>query len=111
MAEGCDQSDWDQSAAAWIAALGEHGDYTPRHILDPVICQRIAGRGFVSALDVDCGEGRFCRMMRQHAIATVGTTRHVRCWREPVTSIQGATRVAHSGTLGIGHLQLHEDNI
>ena len=72
MAEGCDQSDWDQSAAAWIAALGEHGDYTPRHILDPVICQRIAGRGFVSALDVDCGEGRFCRMMRQHAIATVG---------------------------------------
>jgi len=48
MTEGGDQSDWDQSAAAWIAVLGEHGDYTRTHILDPVMCQRIAGRGFAS---------------------------------------------------------------
>jgi 2-polyprenyl-3-methyl-5-hydroxy-6-metoxy-1,4-benzoquinol methylase len=64
--------DWDQSAAAWIAALGEHGDYTRTHILDPVMKARIAGRGFASALDVGCGEGRFCRIMREHGIATVG---------------------------------------
>jgi SAM-dependent methyltransferase len=63
---------WDQSAAAWIAALGEHGDYTRTHILDPVMRARIAARGFASALDVGCGEGRFCRIMRQHGISTVG---------------------------------------
>jgi SAM-dependent methyltransferase len=63
---------WDQSAAAWITALGEHGDYTRTHILDPVMIARIAGRGFASALDVGCGEGRFCRIMREHGIATVG---------------------------------------
>jgi SAM-dependent methyltransferase len=63
---------WDQSAAAWIAALGEHGDYTRTHVLDPVMTDRIAGRGFASALDVGCGEGRFCRIMREHGIAPVG---------------------------------------
>src|SRR5215467_9529701 len=63
---------WDQSAAGWIAALGEYGDYARTHILDPVMKARIAGRGFASALDVGCGEGRFCRIMREHGISTVG---------------------------------------
>jgi SAM-dependent methyltransferase len=72
MTEGGDQSDWDQSAAAWFAALDEHGDYARTHILDSVMCQRIAGCGFASALDVGCGEGRFCRMMREHGTSTVG---------------------------------------
>jgi SAM-dependent methyltransferase len=72
MTDGCGQSDWDRSAAAWIAAVGEHGDYTRTHILDPVMYQRIAGRGFTSALDVGCGEGRFCRMIREQGISTVG---------------------------------------
>jgi SAM-dependent methyltransferase len=52
--------------------VGEHGDYTRTHILDPVMYQRIAGRGFTSALDVGCGEGRFCRMIREQGISTVG---------------------------------------
>lgn len=63
---------WDESAAAWIAELGENGDYTRTHILDPVMSARVVGRGFASALDVGCGEGRFCRIMRQHGISTVG---------------------------------------
>ena len=33
---------------------------------------RIAGRGFVNALDVGCGEGRFCRIMRAAGILPVG---------------------------------------
>lgn len=33
---------------------------------------RIRGRGFRRALDVGCGEGRFCRMMQAEGIATVG---------------------------------------
>ncbi len=63
---------WDQSAAAWIAAMGERGDYTREFILDPVMIPRIAGRGFRTALDVGCGEGRFCRIMRRHGIEPIG---------------------------------------
>lgn len=63
---------WDDSAAAWVQALGQHGDYTRTHILDPVMKARIAGRGFASALDVGCGEGRFCRIMRELGVAAVG---------------------------------------
>ena len=33
---------------------------------------RIDGRGFASALDVGCGEGRFCRMLKSRGIGTVG---------------------------------------
>jgi 2-polyprenyl-3-methyl-5-hydroxy-6-metoxy-1,4-benzoquinol methylase len=30
------------------------------------------GEAFTSALDVGCGEGRFCRMIREQGISTVG---------------------------------------
>ncbi|QIB34473.1 class I SAM-dependent methyltransferase [Ancylobacter pratisalsi] len=33
---------------------------------------RIRGRGFSRALDVGCGEGRFCRLMQAMGLATVG---------------------------------------
>lgn len=63
---------WDQSAASWIASLGERGDYTREFILDPVMVARTSGRGYGRALDVGCGEGRFCRMLREQGIAAVG---------------------------------------
>ena len=37
-----------------------------------VMLERIEGRGFKAALDVGCGEGRFCRMLRDRGIATTG---------------------------------------
>lgn len=63
---------WAQSAQAWIAGQGENGDYGREFVLDPRMKERVAGRGFRTALDVGCGEGRFCRVLQQHAIATVG---------------------------------------
>lgn len=63
---------WDKSAAAWIADMGEHGDYGRRHVLDPVMRGRLADRGYRNALDVGCGEGRFCRIMQEYGIATTG---------------------------------------
>jgi len=63
---------WDQSAEAWIASMGERGDYTREFILDPVMIGRISGRSFQSALDVGCGEGRFCRIMASQSIAPIG---------------------------------------
>ena len=65
-------SGWAESAAAWIAAMGERGDWGREHVLDPAMLGRLAGRSFDRALDVGCGEGRFCRMLQAKGTATVG---------------------------------------
>lgn len=65
-------SGWNDSAAAWIASLGERGDLGREFILDREMSGRIAGRGFARMLDVGCGEGRLCRMARGMAIAAAG---------------------------------------
>lgn len=63
---------WTASADAWIRELGDHGDFSRRFVLDAPMAARIAGRGYRTALDVGCGEGRFCRMMRDLGVAAVG---------------------------------------
>jgi len=65
-------NDWDQSAPAWIASMGEHGDWGRQHVLDPVMLGRLADRQFSQALDVGCGEGRFCRLLKQRGISAIG---------------------------------------
>ena len=66
---------WDDSAEAWIADMGEEGDFSRRHVLDAPMLARIRGRGFRNALDVGCGEGRFCRMLAAEGIAATGIDR------------------------------------
>jgi SAM-dependent methyltransferase len=63
---------WNESAQAWIAVLGERGDWARAHVLDPAMLDRVEKRGFRSALDVGCGEGRLCRALRQRGIDAVG---------------------------------------
>ncbi|MFZ1106708.1 MAG: class I SAM-dependent methyltransferase [Hyphomicrobiaceae bacterium] len=63
---------WPQSAAAWIADMGERGDFGREHVLDAPMLARIQGRGFATALDVGCGEGRFCRMLRACGVEALG---------------------------------------
>jgi SAM-dependent methyltransferase len=63
---------WDESAEAWIRVQGEAGDWSRRWVLDPAMLGRIEGRGFANALDVGCGEGRFCRLMRTRGIDATG---------------------------------------
>lgn len=63
---------WDQSAEAWIADMGEHGDFSREFVLDAAMLGRIEDRDFRTALDVGCGEGRFCRMLRAKGIAATG---------------------------------------
>jgi SAM-dependent methyltransferase len=65
-------SAWADSAAAWIADMGEQGDYGRACVLDRPMLERIHGRRFATALDVGCGEGRFCRMLQAGGISTVG---------------------------------------
>ncbi|MBR0827017.1 class I SAM-dependent methyltransferase [Bradyrhizobium manausense] len=63
---------WAASAQAWIVEQGEDGDYGRRAVLDAPMLARIEGRRFDRALDVGCGEGRFCRIMQRLGIRTTG---------------------------------------
>jgi SAM-dependent methyltransferase len=63
---------WDESARAWIALMGEQGDWGRQHVLDPIMLERVSARRFQCALDVGCGEGWFCRMLKARQIPSVG---------------------------------------
>jgi SAM-dependent methyltransferase len=63
---------WPESAAAWIADMGDRGDYGREFVLDAPMMERVQGRGFRTALDVGCGEGRFCRLMKGCGLRAVG---------------------------------------
>jgi SAM-dependent methyltransferase len=66
---------WDNSALAWIESMGEQGergDWGRQHVLDPVMMARVRGGDFSNALDVGCGEGRFCRMLKAAGVRVTG---------------------------------------
>jgi len=63
---------WDSSAQGWIDAQGEAGDWTRVHVLDRPMLARVDAGRFATALDVGCGEGRFCRMLRARGIGAIG---------------------------------------
>lgn len=63
---------WDESAAAWIADMGEHGDFGRQYVLDPVMLPLALAPRPRTALDVGCGEGRFCRLLAAHGVAVTG---------------------------------------
>lgn len=67
-----EEHSWDASAAAWIADQGEDGDYGRRAVLDAPMLARVDAGGYRRALDVGCGEGRFCRMLRARGVEAVG---------------------------------------
>jgi SAM-dependent methyltransferase len=90
MEDGPEDNGWSHSADAWIASLGEDGDWSRRHVLDHAMLESVglyaplhvscefaqcgspAARPFVRALDVGCGEGRFCRMLAKRGINATG---------------------------------------
>jgi ubiquinone/menaquinone biosynthesis C-methylase UbiE len=62
---------WDKSAAAWIASLGDEGDFARRGVLDPRMREAalaVGGR----FLDIGCGEGRFVRMLGEAGLSGCG---------------------------------------
>ena len=52
--------------------MGDAGDFGRRYVLDPVMLPRALRNSPKTALDVGCGEGRFCRMLQQHGVHTTG---------------------------------------
>ncbi len=74
MSEGKDRAvsgGWDESAHAWIAEMAERGDFSREFVLDRPMLERVRAGTYASALDVGCGEGRFCRMVRAEGIVNV----------------------------------------
>lgn len=67
-----DDNGWEASAQAWIATLGDRGDFAREHVIDRPLLQRIQQGGFKRALDIGCGEGRMCRAIQAMGIETVG---------------------------------------
>jgi SAM-dependent methyltransferase len=65
-------SHWDNSARAWIDEMGELGDWGRRYVLDAPMLARVRIGGFGRALDLGCGEGRFCRLMQGLGLHTIG---------------------------------------
>ena len=92
---------WSASAEAWIASLGEAGDFTRRYVTDAPMIARIRGRGFRRALDLGCGEGRFCRILREHGVSATGIDPTARL-------IDEAARLDPTGDYRIGRAEALE---
>lgn len=63
---------WSESADAWVASQGSEGDFGRRWVMDAPMLERVRSRPYRRALDVGCGEGRFCRMLRDEGVEAVG---------------------------------------
>ena len=82
---------WEESAAAWIADMGQHGDFGRRY--DPVMLPRALAARPATVLDVGCGEGPRCRSRdrsdAQFARGTAaGSDREIRRSRSGVASVR-----------------------
>ena len=71
---------WSESAGAWIAAMGEHGDWGREHVLDAVMLSRVEDRGFRCALDVGCGEGRLLSPVATAGRPSTSCLPHEKTW-------------------------------
>jgi SAM-dependent methyltransferase len=72
MGAGMAETGWDTSAAAWIVAQGEAGDFSRRRVLDGPMIERVVAFGPGRLLDLGCGEGRFCRLLAGRVPELVG---------------------------------------
>lgn len=66
-----DVNGWVSSADAWIASVGEEGDWTRKTFLDAAMLERVK-RHEGRFLDIGCGEGRFVRTLQELGFSGVG---------------------------------------
>jgi SAM-dependent methyltransferase len=63
---------WDESAQAWIDDMGDDGDWSRRHVLDPYLEPLFTKLPLGRVLDLGCGEGRYCRKLARMGYDVVG---------------------------------------
>lgn len=63
---------WQASAGAWVADQGDLGDWSRQFVLDAPMLARVDRKSFARTLDVGCGEGRFCRILRARGLEVTG---------------------------------------
>lgn len=63
---------WNASARAWIDVIGEDGDWGRKYVLDAPMLAQVDALAPRRVLDLGCGEGRFCRMLRQRGVQSIG---------------------------------------
>jgi len=78
------ENGWESSADAWIAEMGDRGDFGRHYVLDPVMLPRALACSPKKALDVGCGEGRFSRMLEARGVDVVGV--------DPTSALLAAAR-------------------
>lgn len=66
------ENGWKSSAPNWIKRMGDQGDFSREFILDAPMLKRVALARPSNALDVGCGEGRFCRLLSNMGVAATG---------------------------------------
>ncbi|MDZ7628877.1 MAG: class I SAM-dependent methyltransferase [Parvularculaceae bacterium] len=85
---------WDRSASSWIASMGERGDWGREFVLDaPMRAEALLGAPR-TALDIGCGEGRFCRMLKDAGVAAIGV--------DPTLALIDEARARSFGRLPLG---------
>ncbi|CAN5621557.1 class I SAM-dependent methyltransferase [soil metagenome] len=62
---------WVRSSSAWIEAI-EKGERNRVYLLDAPMLKREGSVEGHRVLDVECGEGRFCRMLSDRGAVTIG---------------------------------------
>jgi SAM-dependent methyltransferase len=94
---------WEESAQAWIASMGNHGDWCRQYVLDRPMLKRARARPYRKALDVGCGEGRFCRLLAAAGIAATGIDPNPRfCEEARLRHPDGDYRLGRAEALAFG---------
>lgn len=67
-----DENGWLSSSQAWLGRMHETGDFSREFILDRPMLERTRLSGAHTMLDIGCGDGRFCRMVRELPLKATG---------------------------------------
>lgn len=86
---------WEESAQAWIETVD--ADANRSHLLDPIMLTLCETTG-KTALDIGCGQGRFCRMLTERGASAIGID-PIRAMIEEASRLGGTYLVADAQAL------------